>query len=115
MAATQLGSDLKIGFGSNTYANCLMESFTTEAVDGNVEEIPDEDGASETVILMNPGTQISFTAVIKDAGSLTPPAIGSSITINSVVYRCLSSSVAQTVGASRVSISAIKETSMTYS
>ena len=115
MAATQVGTTLKIGFASNAYTGTIVESFDTEAIDKNVEEIPDELGATETIVLMDPATQISFTAVIKETGgSLTPPAIGSSITVNSVLYRCLSSSVAQTTGASRLSITAIKEDSMTY-
>ena len=115
MAATQLGTDVKIGFGSNAYTGTLLESYTTEAVDGNVEEILDELGATETVVLMNPATQISFTAVILDSGgSLTPPAIGASITVNSVVYRATSSSVSQVAGASRLSLTAIKENAMTY-
>ena len=115
MAATQIGTDVKIGFGSNAYTGTILESFNTEAVDGNVEEILDELGATETVVLMNPATQISFTAVIKETGgSLTPPAIGASITVDSVLYRATSSSVAQVAGASRLSITAIKEDSMTY-
>jgi hypothetical protein len=114
MAVTvQKGTTLKIGFASNTYTGYFMQDFTTSPT-GTQTEIHDEDGATTTVLVSNLGNQIDFTAIIKDTGSLTAPAIGSSVTINSVLYRTLSSSVKQTAGAAVLTFSGIKETSMTY-
>lgn len=115
MAATQLGATVKIGFASQTYTGHLMQDFELESLDGNVEEILDEDGATETIILMNPAKQISFTAVVLDAGAIIPPTIGATITINSIPYRVTSASNAFAAGATRLSVTAIKESTMTYS
>lgn len=113
-AITQLGTTLKIGFGSNTYTGYIMEDFSTEAT-GEQDAIKDENNATTTILVSDLGTRISFNAIIKDAGSLTPPAQGDSITINLVLYRVESASVKQSRKASMLSVTAIKETSMTYS
>ena len=113
-ATTQLGTELKIGFDSNLYTGYIMEEFTTEPT-GEQAVIKDEDNASATILISDLGNRISFTAIIKDAGSLTPPALGSSVTINLVVYRTESASVKQARDASMLSFTGIKETSMTYS
>ena len=109
----QKGETLKIGFGGNTYSGYIMQDFSAEST-GEQDVIKDEDNATVTILVSDLGEQIGFTAIIKDAGSITPPAIGSSITINSVVYRVLSSSFKQTSKASELTVSAIKEDSMTY-
>lgn len=113
-ATTQKGTTLKIGFGTNVYTGYIMEDFTTTPT-GEQAVIKDEDNATVTVLVSDLGNEISFNAIIKETGgSLTPPAIGSSVTINSVVYRCTSSNVKQSRGASMLSFAGIKETSMTY-
>lgn len=113
-AISQKGTTLKIAFGTNVYTGYIMEDFTTEATGGQ-DVILDEDAATVTVLVSDLGTRKSFTAIIKETGgSLTPPAQGSSVTINAVVYRVESSSVKQARKASMLTISLIKETSMTY-
>lgn len=115
MAIAQKGTTLKIGFGTNIYTGYIMEDFTTEAT-GDQVVVKDEDNATGTILVCDLGTRDSFSAVIKDSGgSLTPPAQGSSITINSIKYRVESSSVKQTRLASILNVTAIKEVAMTYS
>jgi hypothetical protein len=115
MAATvQKGTTLKIGFGSNTYTGYIMQDFATSPT-GAQTVIHDENAATITVLVADLGNQIDFTAIIMDTGSLTAPAIGSTVSINSVGYRTLASSVKQSAGASMLTFSGIKEASMTYS
>jgi hypothetical protein len=113
-AISQLGTTLKIGFGGNVYTGYIMEDFTTEAT-GEQDIIQDENAATTTILISDLGTRKSFTALIKDTGgSLVPPVQGASITIDSVKYRCESSSVKQSRKASLLTLSVIKEVSMTY-
>jgi hypothetical protein len=115
MAATaQVGTTLKIGFGTSVYTGYIMEEHTVEAT-GEQTVIKDEDAATVTILVSDLGQRRSFTAIIKNVGgSLTPPVQGADITINSVVYRVESSNVKQTRGASMLTVSCIKEASMSY-
>ena len=113
-AITQLGATLKIGFGTNVYTGYIMEDFSTDP-SGVQDVILDEDAATTTILVSDLGNQISFSAIIMDAGSLTPPAMGSSVTINAVLYRTETSSVKQSRKASILTFTGIKEASMTYS
>ncbi len=112
-AIVQKGETLKIGFGDNTYTGYIMQDFTKEST-GEQDVIKDENNATVTVLVSDQGYQIGFTAIIKDSGSIIPPDQGDSITIDSVAYRVLSASVKQTSKASELTISAIKEDSMSY-
>ena len=113
-AIAQKGTTLKIGFGTNAYTGYIMEDFTTEAT-GEQLVVKDENNATGTILVCDLGTRDSFSAVIKETGgSLTPPAQGSTITINAVNYRVESSSVKQTRLASILNVTAIKEAAMTY-
>jgi len=114
-AISQLGTTLKIGFGTNVYTGYIMEDFSTDP-SGVQDVILDEDAATVTILVSDLGDKISFSALIKETGgSLTPPAMGSSVTINSVVFRTETSSVKQSRKASILSFTGIKEASMTYS
>lgn len=115
MAAVQIGTKLKIGFGGNTYANTFAEDVTVSKPNGNVEVIKDEVGATLTKILMDPGTKISGTFVLADAASIDPPAEGDTVTIGSVTGYCESAEAKFTAGATRLALTIIKEDSMTYS
>ena len=113
-AISQKGTTLKIAYSTNVLTGYIMEDFTTEAT-GEQDAIKDEDNATTTILISDLGTRKSFTAIIKETGgSLTPPAQGSTVTINSVNYRCESSSVKQSRKASMLTISVIKEDAMTY-
>ena len=113
-AITQLGTEVKVGFGSQVYTGYIMEDLSIEPT-GEQDIIKDENNATGTILISDLGNRISFNAIIKSTGSLTPPALGSSVTINSVVYRTESSAVKYSRKASILSFTGIKETSMTYS
>lgn len=113
-AISQIGTTLKIGYGTNVLTGYIMEDFTTEPT-GEQDVIKDEDNATVTVLVSDLGSRISFNAIIKETGgSLTPPAVGADVTINGIVYRCESASVKQSRKASMLSVTAIKEVSMSY-
>lgn len=112
-AISQLGTELKVGFGTNIYTGYIMEDFTSEAT-GEQIPIKDENNATGTILVCDAGTRFSFSALIKSTGSLTPPAQGADIVINLVTYRVESSSVKQLRTASVLSVTAIKEDSMSY-
>lgn len=115
MSAVQKGTTLKISFGGNTYTSAIAEEVTVSKPNGNVEVIRDEDGATLTKILMDPGTVISGTFVLEDAYDDDPPAEGDTVVIGSVTGYCQSAEMRHVAGATRLSISIIKEDSMTYS
>lgn len=114
MAATaQIGTTLKIGFNSYVYSGYIMEGVSLEPT-GEQKIIKGEDNETQTILVSDLGTQISFTAIITGTGSLTPPAKGSIVTINTVKYRCESSSVQMSREEARLQFTGIKEASMTY-
>jgi len=114
MAIAQLGTSVKIGFDNQIYTGYIMQDLEIEPT-GEQDIIMDEEAATETILISNLGNRITFNAIILGTGSLVPPAIGSSVTIKNIVYRCESSSVKYTAKASMLAFTGIKETSMTYS
>lgn len=112
-AITQLGTAVDIGFNSYTFTGYLMESMGNEST-GEQKVIKDEDNATYCILVEDKGRRLNFTAVVK-SGS-TPESIeqGDVITVNSVNYRVESASVARTPEEARLSITCIKEDSVTY-
>jgi len=119
MAATQKGTELKIGFGSFAYTGFVAEDVTVSYPDGNVEVIKNADGATMTKIFMDPAKKIEATVVVLSTASIDPPIDGATVTLTppggtSTAYMSMGSSSKHTAGATRLSLSLIKETSMTY-
>lgn len=120
MAATQVGTTLKISFGAFSYTGYVPQDCTVKKDDNNVEVIRDADGATFTKILMDPFKEVQFTCVILGAtGSIEPPAKGSTVTMTppegtSTAFYVEAASVASSPGAARLSLTLHKETSMTY-
>ena len=117
-AAVQTGETLKIGFGSAAYTGFILEAYEVES-DGDEELIVDENGAMATVITFDPKKRYRLEMILKAAASLEPPAKNSTITItnsggDSVAARCESFRVAHSKGATRASVTLVKESSMTY-
>ena len=112
-APTQLGTTVLVGFMGHTYTAVIMDSVKLTPT-GDQDEIRDEDNATATVIISNAGTQIDFTGIIKGTTVVAPPAKGSSIAVNSVTYRVLDSNVEYSRLAAKLTVTAIKEASMTY-
>jgi len=120
MAAVQKGTELSIGFGSFAYTGYVASDVTVTYPNGNVETIPDADGATMTKILMDPSAKIEADVVILAAGSIDPPIDGATVTLTppsgeSTNYMSEGSSAKHSVGATKLSLSLIAEDSMTYS
>lgn len=121
MAATQLGTELKIAFGSFSYTGYVPQDAELSFPELNEEVIRDGDGATHTRILQDPSQRLSITAVILSAsGSVTPPAHGDTVTLTppqgtETKYMCDTASTSFTSGATRLSMELVKEDSMTYS
>lgn len=112
-AITQKGTSLTIGFAGHTYAGVFMESASKEQV-GTQKVVKDEDNATVTVLVEDLGIRISLRGIVKAAG-WTEPRQGDAITVNSVKYRVESISTEYSAEEARVSLTALKEDSMTYS
>ena len=92
-----------------------MQSQSREAT-GEQKVLKGEDNQTLTVLVEDLGERLSFEALILDSGgSLTPPAQGSTVTINTVAYRTESASVDFQAEEARLKWTGIKEASMTYS
>ena len=120
MAAVQKGTELSIGFGSFAYTGYVASDVTVTYPNGNVETIPDADGATMTKILMDPSAKIEADVVILAAGSIDPPIDGATVMLTppsgaSTSYMSEGSSAKHSVGATKLLLSLIAEDSMTYS
>jgi hypothetical protein len=109
----QKGTALSIGFGTNVYTGFVMKDFSTDAT-GEITVIKGENNETITKLVSDLGVSISFTCMIPTAGSIVPPAKGSTITVNAVKYCVDDASVKQSSGVAELSIKATKEASMTY-
>lgn len=119
MAAVIKGTTIMISFGSFVYTGYVAESVTVTSPDGNKEEIRDADGAMMTKIFMDPSMKIEATVTILSTGSIAPPIDGATVGIipptgSLTSFMSEGSSATHTPGATKLSLSLIKETSMTY-
>lgn len=112
-AITQKGTSLTIGFDGNTYTGIFMEAATKEQT-GTQKVIKDEDNASVTVLIEDLGIRRTLRGVVKASGWVEPRQ-GDAITINSVKHRVESISTEYSAEEARISLTAIKEDSITYS
>lgn len=76
----QIGKAFKVAYGSFTYAGYQPTSVTNSRT-ANVETILDTRGAATTHIITNPAKQLTLTAYIENTGNITPPAVGTEITV----------------------------------
>lgn len=117
----QKGETLKVGFGSFAYVGYVPEDGLTWAKPaGNKVPVTDENGATLTKIIMDPRDVFTMTLIIKDTGgSITPPIEGATVEITDPAGNALScmnddASVAFAREHSRLTMTLIKEASMTY-
>lgn len=108
------GQTVAIGFGGHTYSGYIMEEAVLSAT-GETEVIKNEDNATGTVIDWDPGRRLKISALIKTALPTTDPLPkGSTVAINSINWRIEDSEVTLVRSASKLTMTMIKETSMTY-
>ena len=125
MAAGDLvpkGTSVTVGFGTNTNANLVMQAVTESVGEADMKSIPGEQGAEVTNIFTTPRKRIKLSGVLLNVAAdgaelavIRALIIGSTLSVNSVNCMVIESPVIE-FGAeeSRVSISVIKEDSMTY-
>lgn len=118
----QKGTTLKVGFGNFAYTGYVPEDgLRWRKPAGNQEDVTDENGAMLTKILMDPRQEFDMDLIIKDTGgSITPPKQGDTIAFtdpanNALSVMCNSAEVSFARGASKLTMSLVKEDSMTYS
>ena len=82
-AVVQKGTTMKVGFGSLAYSGYLAEDGVEYLGTQYQEEdlIRDENNAVQTILLSSPVVPFRATFLIEDAGSITPPAHGSAVTL----------------------------------
>jgi hypothetical protein len=111
----QLGTSVVVGFNGLTYGTCIMISGGEELT-GDIKEIKGPQNATVTKLLTNPGKRYTVEGVLLSA-DLTAARLlkkGSSVTINSVVCMVEDVKIATGTEEAKVTITAVKEDSMTY-
>ena len=114
---TQLGEQWKLGFGGVDYTG-YMPTDVEVTPTGETEAIPNEDGATCSIITTNKGQEQSYTFLIKSTGSLTPPEKDSIVSFKGpgdaavVKRRVLESAVKYSKGISQLTLKVIREASM---
>lgn len=109
---------VKIAYGAFAYTGYCPENISSEGL-GNIENVFC-DGSLLASIISNIGNRISGTLIILNAGSLTPPAVGSVLTITppeGTEGKYLAQpgcKVDSTTGAARLTIVAEKYVGATY-
>ena len=119
MGAIFKGTTLAVSFEGFTYTGYVAESLTVSYPNGNVEVLHDADGATMTKILQDPAEKIECTLIILAAGTITPPIDGATVGLIPAVGSLTSfmsegSSTTHAPGATRLNLSLIKESGMTY-
>jgi hypothetical protein len=117
MAAVIKGTTYVVSFNSAALSNVTLTSVKTTKGDNNVELIQDADGATDALIYMDPYTEYQIEGVCTAAPTCV--AKGASVTFTppggaSTVFRCEQYNVEHSAGATRVSMTVIKEDSMAY-
>ena len=119
MAGVIKGTTVEIGMASLVYTGYVAEDANLSFPNDNEEVVRDGDGATHTKILMDPSTKLDMTVVVLSAGSIEPPADGDAVGValpsgTLTTFMSKGSSARHIAGATRLSLSLIKETSMTY-
>lgn len=120
MAAVVQGTAVEVAFGGFAYTGYVAEDVTVSYPNGNVEVIRDADGATLCKIFMDPSTKLEVTLLVLAAGSIDPPIDGALVTLTpptgaSTGFGSEGSTARHVAGATKLSLSLIKEDGMTYS
>lgn len=109
----QKGTTVLLGYGSYTYSVILTDDCTVTPT-AVVSTINDENNTTTTVVIYDPGQQLEMSGVIKGTVVPTILLIGGTVSINSVVWRLTKYDIKLARTEAKLSLSAIKEASMTY-
>lgn len=115
--AVQKGQQWKLHFGNLARTGYLPTAWTFKDQDADDETVPDERGATITHILTNPRKLMTGDLLIKDTGSITPPAKGDYIWLQgpadaaALYYYVDDAQVSFSSGITRLSLSLLLEDS----
>jgi len=113
MAITQLGVDLTVGFGADSsYTGVFMEAATKERTAAQ-KIIKGEDAQTMTVLRSGLSTRRTLRGIVKAVG-WSEPRQGDIVTVNSVKYRVESCQTEYQAEEARITLTIIKEDSITY-
>ncbi|MDD4860790.1 MAG: hypothetical protein PHI33_01645 [Smithellaceae bacterium] len=117
MAAVIKGTTYVVSFNNAALANVTLTSVRETKGDNNEEVIQDASGATSAIIYMDPFTQYDIEGVC----SAAPTTLAKGATVQftppggvAMSFRCDRYESAYVAGATRVSMTIIKEDSMTY-
>ncbi|MEN6360043.1 MAG: hypothetical protein ABFD59_08305 [Smithella sp.] len=111
----QKGTTVVVGFNGLTYGTCIMLTASQEAT-GEEKVIKGSNNATVTILESDPGEQYTVEGILLSADLTAARSLkkGDTVSINSVNCRCVSRSIGVGTEEAKVTITAIKEASMTY-
>jgi hypothetical protein len=112
----QKGTTVVVGFGALTQTEFIMQAVSGLNPDADVTTIVGEDGSTSTVLIANKKKTLDLEGVVTDAGLDAAELfrLSGTITVNSIKYRITAVTISRGPKETRVSVSCVKETSMTY-
>lgn len=109
----QKGTTVIVGFASHTLTGYVMNSVGKEPI-GDIKDLRGENNATATKLISNPGFRITVECYVTSGTSYTTMKKGDAVSINSVSYMVEDVKVAYSREEAIVTITAVKEDSMTY-
>ena len=112
-APVQKGTAMNIGCGGYTYTGWVVEEAGLEPT-AEIEVIKDEDNATQTKILSDPGVRVTISCIGEGSSTLEAVKKGDAITVNSVSMMVEEARQTRTRGVIKATLTLVKEASMTY-
>jgi len=114
-AIAQIGTNVTVGFNGITYTNFIMDD-SGESLTADIEEIRDADNATGTKLISNKGKRYTLTGTLKSAQIATIRAWdkGTTLSVNSVNCMIEDVEISNSRVGTKVTVTVIKEASMTY-
>lgn len=110
----QKGTTVEVGFGTFSYSLVILESLD-HSVEADVKPIKDTANDTKTIMTSDPRQMASFKGIVLGVTAMTPPAISATIVLGTFTGRVTASSISYQREETILSVTAIKEDSMTYS
>jgi hypothetical protein len=112
-APVQKGTAMEIGIGGYTYTGYVVEEAEHEAI-AEIEVIKGEDNETATKIISDPGVRVTLNALCKSGSTLSGVEVGDTVTVNSVAMMVEKPTIRRSRGVARMTLTLVKEDSMTY-
>ena len=112
-APIQKGTSLLVGIGGYTYTSHIVEDANPKPK-ADIEVIKDEDNATSTKIITDPGKTLKLSVIAKAASTIEDVKIGDTVTIKAVAWMVHDVDIKRSRGALKATLDLVKEDSMTY-